>query len=626
MDPNPKKFPILSYVLSRIPSLSRPAAAAYDIEQPPPLSPSSASDGSHLVSQMPNLTDPNLLASMTKAVSDVAQTRSVLRSLGERPDHEAVDNARATMAEIEARLAKRLEAIVLEERPEGVDRLDWREELARKEKDCREAAEKERSVYKTVVQLDEMHEAYQELLREAEERLVKIYEGSSSFSSGGGGGDGGDDEKEIVDEAVVAVLREVEIGKRVVEKVELSGRQLRILPEAFGRLHGLLLLNVSDNLLEVIPDSIAGLERLEELNLSSNQLRSLPDSIGLSLVELDASFNELTFLPTNIGYELVNLQKLVIHLNKIRSLPTSVCEMKSLRQLDAHFNELRGLPHAIGRLTNLESLNLGSNFSDLTELPETFGDLTNLRELDLSNNQIHALPDTFGRLDNLTKLNLDQNPLVLPPPEVVSKGVEAVKVFMAKRWIDILIEEEHKSKIEAEQTQTADELLHIERRERIGWRRDHERERVKEERDREERERAGDRRLAEATELRLTAGIQRRHGRPVADELQQPREAGAVADCGPAGGGGYAEAAPVQQRVTGGIVRSWTAAAACLRWQRLGCEVRRCSGGEEMQRGGAGSGTTTPAAAVARQWCRQRRGFDVGAVNDAMALSDRSDA
>ncbi|KAK9117300.1 hypothetical protein Sjap_016247 [Stephania japonica] len=477
MDPNPKKFPILSYVLSRIPSLSRPtpAAAAYDIEQPPPPpSPSSAADGSHLVSRMLNLTDPNLLASMTTAVSDVAQTRSVLRALGDRPDHEAVDNARATMAEIEARLAKRLEAIVLEERPEGVDRLEWREEQARKERECRDAAEKERSVYKAVVQLDEMHGAYQELLREAEERLVKIYEGCSSSS--GGGGDG---EEEIVDEAVVAVLKEVEMGKRVVERVELSGRQLRILPEAFGRLHGLLLLDVSANLLEVIPDSIAGLERLEELNLSSNQLRSLPDSIGLlvnlkilnvssnklkalpdsishckSLVELDASFNELAFLPTNIGYELVNLQKLLIHLNKIRSLPTSVCEMKSLRQLDAHFNELRGLPHAIGRLTNMETLNLGSNFSDLTELPETFGDLTNLRELDLSNNQIHALPDTFGRLDNLTKLNLDQNPLVVPPPEVVSKGVEAVKIFMAKRWIDILIEEEHKSKIEAEQTQT----------------------------------------------------------------------------------------------------------------------------------------------------------------------------
>lgn len=168
-------------------------------------------------------------------------------------------------------------------------------------------------------------------------------------------------------------------------------------------------------------------------------------------MELDVSFNSLTYLPTNIGYELVNLEKLYIQLNKIRSIPTSVCEMRSLRYLDAHFNEIRGLPLAIGKLTQLEVLNLSSNFSDLTELPDTIGDLTNLRELDLSNDQIHALPNTFGRLDNLTKLNLDQNPLVIPPVEVVNEGVEAVKLFMAKRWIEILVEEERRSMLEVQE-------------------------------------------------------------------------------------------------------------------------------------------------------------------------------
>jgi len=164
-----------------------------------------------------------------------------------------------------------------------------------------------------------------------------------------------------------------------------------------------------------------------------------------SLVELDASFNSLSYLPTNIGFELRNLQKLMIQLNKIRSLPSSICEMKSLRYLDAHFNELRGLPIAIGKLTSLQVLNLSSNFSDLRELPETFGDLINLRDLDLSNNQIHALPDSFGRLHNLTKLNLDQNPLEVPPMDIVAQGVQAVKSFMSQRWIDILAEEERKT-------------------------------------------------------------------------------------------------------------------------------------------------------------------------------------
>ncbi|ESW10013.1 hypothetical protein PHAVU_009G174300 [Phaseolus vulgaris] len=466
MDPNPGTFPLLSYVMSRLPSLTpRPAAAApansdsdqFDIEQP---------RAPEILGQMPHLADPDLMASMGRAVSQVAQARTVLNLIGERPTHEEVDSARARLAEFEAQLSHDLEEIVLRARPAEMEIHGWRAQQAEKERECRELAETEKRIWKSVVQLDEMHEAYEKLLKEAEKRLVKMYEMKED-------GDG-DVVGEEVNEEVVGILQEA-YGKGM-ERVNLSGRQLKLLPEAFGRIPGLLLLDLSANQLSAISDSIAGLQNLVELNLSSNLLESLPDSIGLlqklkllnvsgnkltalpdpichcrSLVELDVSFNNLSYLPTNIGYELPNLQKLIIQLNKIRSLPSSICELKSLRYLDAHFNELHGLPIAIGRLTNLEVLNLSSNFSDLKELPETFGDLTSLRELDLSNNQIHALPDTFGRLDNLTKLNLEQNPLQLPPMEIVNQGVEAVKTFMAKRWLDILLEEESKSSQEMQE-------------------------------------------------------------------------------------------------------------------------------------------------------------------------------
>ncbi|XP_061343600.1 plant intracellular Ras-group-related LRR protein 9-like isoform X2 [Gastrolobium bilobum] len=462
MDPNPRTFPILSYVMSRLPSLTPRTAAAsaadsdseqFDIEQP------RAPPPSEIVGQMPYLADPKLLASMTRAIAEVSQARSVLNVIGERPTHEEVDNARAQLADLEAHLSRQLEEIVLLHQAE-------------KERQCRESAENEKRVLKSVLQLDEMHEAYEKLLKDAEKRLVKMYESAED-----GGGDDGEGDRivgEEVNEEVVEILQEAN-GKGM-ERVNLSSRRLKLLPEAFGRIPGLVVLDVSTNQLSAIPDSIAGLQNLEELNLSSNLLESLPDSIGLlqnlkllnvsgnkltalpdpicqcrSLVELDVSFNSLSYLPTNIGYELPNLQKLMIQLNKIRSLPSSICELKSLRYLDAHFNELRGLPIAVGRLTNLEVLNLSSNFSDLKELPETFGDLTNLRELDLSNNQIHALPDTFGRLDNLLKLNLQQNPLEMPPMEIVNQGVQAIKTFMAKRWVDILMEEERKSSNEMQE-------------------------------------------------------------------------------------------------------------------------------------------------------------------------------
>ncbi|KAF8082571.1 hypothetical protein N665_0819s0010 [Sinapis alba] len=462
-DPNPNKFPVLSYVLARLPSftakLSSPSssssssAPAFDVEQPP--------SSIEIVTQMPHLAHPSVLASMTNAISDVAQTRSILRTLGPRPDHESVDKARVKLSEIEGILSESLnDDVAIKDAAAG-------EKDEKKKK--REEMGKDKTWCESILKLDEVHDSYEKLLKEAEERLVRIYESVEKNA------EVADEEAVEVNEEVVGILQHA-LGNPV-ERVDLSGRKLRLLPEAFGRIQGLLVLDLSNNQLQAIPDSIAGLHGLVELNVSGNVLETLPDSIGLlsklkilnvstnkltvlpdsicrcgSLVILDVSFNRLTYLPTNIGIELVNLEKLMIQYNKIRSFPSSIGEMRSLTYLDAHFNELQGLPDSFCLLTNLEYLNLSSNFSDLCELPFSFGDLISLQELDLSNNQIHALPDTFGTLESLTKLNLSQNPVVVPPEEVVKEGVEAVKMYMGKRRISML-EEEEKRKMEEEMEQ-----------------------------------------------------------------------------------------------------------------------------------------------------------------------------
>ncbi|XP_047341774.1 plant intracellular Ras-group-related LRR protein 1-like [Impatiens glandulifera] len=493
MDPNPNNFPILSYVMSKIPSIGPRRGAdspGFDIEMPQssfdsPLTSSSSNEPVFdLTDRMPRLTDPKIIASMRSAVSEVAQSRAVVRTLGQRPDHETVDTAKAKLAEIEASLSKQLEEVVLSPRPSDVDKLEWRAHLEDKEKESRDAAEKERQMYRAVIALDELHASYEKMLSESEKKLENIYESAVA-------GRDFDEvnlasvEEEVVDEVneeVVSILQDS--SGMEIQRIDLSNRLLRFLPEEFGRFSQLLVLNLSSNQLQILPDSIGGLTNLEELIISSNLLETLPDCIGLllnlkvlnassnklvclpdsicgcrSLVELDVSFNRLTYLPTNIGHELVNLERLSIQLNKIRTLPTSVGDMRSLRILDAHFNELRGLPNTIGKLLNLEILNLSSNFNDLTELPETISLLTNLKEVDLSNNQINALPDSFGRLDNITKLNLEENPLVVPPKEVVREGVEAVMVFMAKRWLDRLVEEEERSMIETREEEVQTGLL-----------------------------------------------------------------------------------------------------------------------------------------------------------------------
>lgn len=246
MDPNPKSHPVLSYVLSRTPSLGgsghHAAAAHVDIEKPS----SSSSPQKQIVNQMPHLTHPNVIASMASAVTDVAQTRAVLKRLGTRPDHESVDNARAKIAEIDSELVKKLEDIVLSPRPTSEAQLDWRARLAEKEKACREEAEKQKSEYKAVISLEEMHVAYDRLLKAAEERLVGLYDTAAREKEEEGERAG----VEEVNEQVVGVLKKG-LGTGVLDRVDLSGSRLRILPEAFGKIQSLVTVNLSNNQLEV---------------------------------------------------------------------------------------------------------------------------------------------------------------------------------------------------------------------------------------------------------------------------------------------------------------------------------------------------------------------------------------
>lgn len=103
-------------------------------------------------------------------------------------------------------------------------------------------------MYKAVIQLDEMHDAYEKLLRSAEEKLVKIYDTIVREKEDGDDENANNDE--IIDEMneeVAAILKEEDV-----EKVDLSGRKLKILPEAFGKLHHLIVLNLSSNQFQVL--------------------------------------------------------------------------------------------------------------------------------------------------------------------------------------------------------------------------------------------------------------------------------------------------------------------------------------------------------------------------------------
>ncbi|XP_076947576.1 plant intracellular Ras-group-related LRR protein 9-like [Bidens hawaiensis] len=467
MDPNasPRKMRILSYVMTRIPSFKRRQLQELENErlhQPSALPEtytelSQRESYTEMAERVAHLTEDDILANIRAVVVEVSQIRSVIKTLGERPDPETVEMARSRYAEAESPFAVQFDEITLSE-----------QEMEVVEKRKR-AAKREMQMYRALISLDEMHETYSKLLVVAERRLNKLYDTSKAA-----GKLSKIDKKvssmlptiaEEVKEEMADILEDALMNG--VERIDLSYRQLPFVPEAFGKLRTLVSLDLSSNKLSALPDSLAGLAMLEELNVSTNLFESLPESIGAlqllkilnvssnkltslpdgickcrSLVQFDASLNKIGNLPANIGYELVTLRKLLMPLNKLRCLPTSIGEMTSLQILDVHFNELKGLPYSIGKLTKLVVLNVSSNFNDLTCLPDTIGNLTNLRELDICNNQIQELPVTFGRLENLTRLSVEHNPLEVPPPEVVAEGVEAVKVYMSKRLYDLIVEEE----------------------------------------------------------------------------------------------------------------------------------------------------------------------------------------
>ncbi|KAD4889027.1 hypothetical protein E3N88_21100 [Mikania micrantha] len=395
MDPNssPRKMRILSYVITKIPSFKRRQLQELEnarLSRPNSLPEtytelSERESYTELAERVSHLTDDDILANIRAVVVEVSQIRSVIKTLGDRPDPETVDLARSRYAEAESPFGDQFDESMFSE--------EDLEEMKR-----RRDARREMQMYRALISLDEMHETYSNLLVMAERRLQKLYNTAKSAGN----------------------LEE---------------------------------LNISANFFESLPNAIGSLQQLQILNVSRNKLTSLPDGICKcrSLEELDAGFNQIKYLPANIGYGLVNLKKLSMPLNKLRSLPTSIGEMTSLQILDVHFNSLRGLPPSIGMLKKLEILNVGSNFSDLTSLPETIGCLTSLRELDICNNQIQQLPITFGRLVNLTIMVVDQNPLTVPPPEVVAEGVEAVKVYMSKRLYDLIVEEEKRVMLEREE-------------------------------------------------------------------------------------------------------------------------------------------------------------------------------
>lgn len=100
--------------------------------------------------------------------------------------------------------------------------------------------------------------------------------------------------------------------------LDLSGKQLTLLPESVLEQSNLVSLNVSNNQLSSLPAGIKNLENLETLNVENNRLTSFPAEIS----------------------RLKKLREIRANNNRIISLPAELQNMKQLKMLDISGNSV----------------------------------------------------------------------------------------------------------------------------------------------------------------------------------------------------------------------------------------------------------------------------------------------
>jgi Leucine-rich repeat (LRR) protein len=118
------------------------------------------------------------------------------------------------------------------------------------------------------------------------------------------------------------------------------------------------------------------------LSLSGMQMRSIPSSIS----------------------ELKNLKSLLLADNNLKCLPDEIYSLKSLQELNLGNNKLKKINQKISELENLQLLHLSSNI--IKQLPSEISELRNLEYLWLNNNPIQSLQKEIFLLPKLKILNL----------------------------------------------------------------------------------------------------------------------------------------------------------------------------------------------------------------------------
>lgn len=226
--------------------------------------------------------------------------------------------------------------------------------------------------------------------------------------------------------------------------------KISILPENVFIFKKLTFLSLEENRLESLPDGIVELQNLTNLNLSKNRLFSLPRSFAYltSLQTLNLEFNYLEDLPANFE-QICALKVLNLAKNRLGDVPVSITKLQSLTVLNLEKNKLINLPQSISHMSSLVDLRIGHNkleFLSETLFSSELG--KTCRHFSCPENNLLELPTSLVLLHEKSVVDAEYNPLISPPPFLLSEGLAVVqnylkiRVMRKQQLFELMIEED----------------------------------------------------------------------------------------------------------------------------------------------------------------------------------------
>jgi internalin A len=291
------------------------------------------------------------------------------------------------------------------------------------------------------------------------------------------------------------------------EEISLDGNYLRVIPERIRELPNLKRLSVVRNPIEKLPNipglnldwtaylqcrDTLSKQNVEGILITIDKNKPLESQFAaepyllqelallprLTILNIDTPVLDLNVAGPKPTGELLNLINNLDQLHQLQELdffsvhlekvPDSIRGLKGLKGLAMFGAGLKDIPDWLGELVQLKSLQLSLNA--LTILPESLANLIELENIGLGHTDFKAIPDVLFRMKSLKYINLgrwknagyikqipadilqlpvlerldvDEQPIEIPPAEIVNQGVEAIKNYWRQQQetgIDYLCE------------------------------------------------------------------------------------------------------------------------------------------------------------------------------------------